>query len=166
MSQQTTYALQSSLSHPARLPGVGRGGKCLNWKFKSFEGLLKTLGHADGMAEAVEVACRDFIDAALASGEPATYLHARAVHQGIVVRELDVASIPTQSAMLFILGAYQQFEGYLYNMVEEYASVSGVAQRARCSSRRSRIESEAHMARALLAARILSPRQECLHTSS
>jgi hypothetical protein len=119
------------LKHKARLPAVGRGDKNLNWRFGSYARLLKTLGHTDGMAESIEVATRDFIAAAIASGDPQGYLLQRAAHHGIVVMELDIPNIPIRAANLYVVGAYQQLEGYLYEMVDEYALVSGTSPRRR-----------------------------------
>ncbi|MFC7537178.1 hypothetical protein ACFQPG_07330 [Sphingomonas sp. GCM10030256] len=83
------------------------------------------------MDEAIEVAVRDFLDAARASRDPTAYLHARAAAQGVSVLELDIASLPTRAATLFLVGAYQQLEGFLYDFAEEVGTVAGSPVRAR-----------------------------------
>ncbi|NII60016.1 hypothetical protein [Sphingomonas aerolata] len=83
------------------------------------------------MDEAIEVAVRDFLYAARSSGNPAAHLHARANVQGITVRELDIGNLPNRSAMLFLIGAYQQFEGFLYDFAEEFGLITGTVVRSR-----------------------------------
>ena len=123
--------LRVGLRPRARLPTVTRGSSSINWRFDSYRTLLDTLGHNDGMDEAIEVAVRDFLDAARTSGNPAAHLHVRASAQGIAVRELDIANVPTRSATLFLVGAYQQLEGFLYDFAEEFGTLVGAPVRSR-----------------------------------
>jgi hypothetical protein len=112
-------ALRSRLAHRDRLPDVPRSGKRMDWRFRAYDELHQRLGHGDGMAEVIEVARRDFVDAATASGDARGYLSARARAQGIVVEELDVANLPARAAVLYIVGAYQQLDGFLKDLVAE-----------------------------------------------
>ncbi|KWV92431.1 hypothetical protein ASS64_14340 [Erythrobacter sp. AP23] len=123
--------LQAGLRHCARLPAVTRGSSSINWRFASYRTLLDTLGHNDGMDEVIEVGVRDFLDAAQASGNPDAYLHARASAQGIAVQELDLANLPNRSAALFLVGAYQQLEGFLYDFADEFGTLVGAPVRTR-----------------------------------
>lgn len=103
----------------------------MEWRFDAYRDLLQRLGHGDGMAEVIEVARRDFVDAAQATKDPRTYLAARARAQGIVVHEIDIANLPTRAAVLFIVGAYQQLEGFLKELVDEVDEVTGRKSRDR-----------------------------------
>ncbi|WP_379548288.1 hypothetical protein ACFCW2_03760 [Qipengyuania sp. DSG2-2] len=111
--------LRGRLKHSDRLPSLPKKGKRLEWRFDAYKDLLQRLGHGDGMAEVIEVARRDFVDLANASGDPRGYLRARAKAQNIVVDELDAANLPTRAAILYIVGAYQQLEGFLKELVDE-----------------------------------------------
>lgn len=91
-------ALRRRLDHRDRLPPVPRKGRQMEWRFDAYRDLLQRLGHGDGMAEVIEVARRDFVDAAGTSGDPRAYLAARAKAQGIVVHEMDIPNLPTRAA--------------------------------------------------------------------
>ncbi|POR52568.1 hypothetical protein [Bosea psychrotolerans] len=115
--------LRSRLSHDDRLPAVPRSGKRMEWRYKAYDDLLQRLGHSDGMAEVIEVARRDFIDGAYASGDPRGYLIERARAQKIVVHELDTEKLPARAAVLYVVGAYQQLDGFLKDLIREIDQV-------------------------------------------
>ncbi|TGX49081.1 hypothetical protein E5A73_19740 [Sphingomonas gei] len=125
--------LRARLAHKDRLPAVVRSSPRMEWRFEAYRQLLQRLGHGDGMAEVMEVANRDFTDAAKASGDPSVYLATRAKAQGIVVYELDMQNLPSRAATLYIVGAYQQLDGFLQDLVAEVDSVCGRQSRGRNS---------------------------------
>ncbi|QND24535.1 hypothetical protein HB774_34685 (plasmid) [Rhizobium leguminosarum bv. viciae] len=127
----TNSDLPSWLSHVSRLPAVIDGVKGLAWRFPSYENMLKTLGHADGMAEVMAIAIKDFIEEASQSGDPEKFLKERVHKYKIYVSEFDTVKIPIRAANLFVAGAYEQFEGYLYDVVEDYEELMGTAVRKR-----------------------------------
>lgn len=123
--------LRGRLKHIDRLPPPPKRGKRLEWRFAAYRDLLHRLGHGDGMAEVIEVARRDFVDQAQASSDPRAYLAVRAKAQKIVVHELDTANLPTRAAILYIVGAYQQLEGFLGELIDEVDETCGRASRGR-----------------------------------
>jgi hypothetical protein len=123
--------LRAGLAHKDRLPAVVRPNPRMEWRFQAYRQLLQRLGHGDGMAEVMEVASRDFFDAAKASGDPSAYLATRAKAQKIVVYELDMHNLPNRAAALYIVGAYQQLDGFLQDLVAEVDGVCGRRSRGR-----------------------------------
>ncbi|WP_202361765.1 hypothetical protein [Mesorhizobium sp. 131-3-5] len=83
------------------------------------------------MAEVIEVACRDFLEAAQASGDLGSYIRTRSAHHKIVAYELDIENLPTRAATLYIVGAYQQLESFLIDLIEESDEVCGRKSRER-----------------------------------
>jgi hypothetical protein len=106
-----------------RLPPLRKKSRDLLWKYSSYAELIKVLGHGDGMAECIEVAVRDFTHAAHASGDPQAFLKSNAQQHGVVEYEFAVDNIPIRAAHLYIVGAYQQLESFLYGFAEETAQV-------------------------------------------
>lgn len=127
----TNSDLPSWLWHASRLPAVKDGVKRLGWRFPSYETMLKTLGHADGMAEVMAIAIEDFIEEATQSGDPVKFLKERVHKFKIYVNEFDTVKIPIRAANLFVAGAYEQFEGYLYDVIEDYEELMGTEVRKR-----------------------------------
>lgn len=123
--------LRKRLDHKDRLAPISRRGRRMDWRFDAYRDLLQRLGHGDGMAEVMEVATRDFLDAARASGDPDSYLTSRAKAQKIVVDELDMVNLPARAATLYIVGAYQQLEGFLKDLVGEVDEICGRTSRSR-----------------------------------
>jgi hypothetical protein len=123
--------LRKRLEHKDRLPAVPRSGKRMEWRYKAYDELLQRLGHGDGMTEVIEVARRDFIDAALATADATNYLVGRARAQKIVVHEFDVANLPARAAILYIVGAYQQLDGFLKDLISEVDEVCNRTSRQR-----------------------------------
>jgi len=101
------------------------------WKFQAYRDLLRELGHGDGMAEVIEVATREFLAAAQRSGNPRDYLIVRSRAQGVVVDELDMDNLPVRAATLYIVGAFQQLEGFLTDLIDESDEVRGRQSRSR-----------------------------------
>lgn len=103
----------------------------MEWRYQAYDDLMKKLGHGDGMAEVIEIARRDFIDSAEASGDPRGFLTDRAKAQKISVYQLDVANLPARAAVLYIVGAHQQFEGFLKEIITEIDQVHDRKSRVR-----------------------------------
>lgn len=118
-------------AHADRLPPVPTTGPKMAWKFQAYRDLLWELGHGDGMAEVIEVATREFLDAARKTGNPRDYLILRSREQGIVVDELDMDSLPARAATLYIVGAFQQLEGFLADLVDQSDEVRDRRSRSR-----------------------------------
>lgn len=122
---------RARVAHQDRLPAIPKAGPRMAWRFQAYRDLLQRLGHGDGMAEVIEVANRDFLDAARASGDPREYLIKRSRAQKIVVDELDMVNLPVRAATLYVVGAFQQLEGFLKELIDETDEVSGRTSRSR-----------------------------------
>lgn len=124
-------ALRESLKHKDRLERMSDKSPRMKWRFRCYRQLLDTLGHGDGMAEVIEVACRDFLEAAQASGDLGSYIKTRSAHHKIVAYELDIENLPARAATLYIVGAYQQLERFLLDLIDESDEVGGRKSRER-----------------------------------
>jgi len=73
----------------------------------------------DGLAAALAIATRQFIDAAIASGDPQSYALDLATAYGVATRFVDFDGLTPHLCQLLIVGTYQQAEAFLDNFRAE-----------------------------------------------
>jgi hypothetical protein len=124
-----------------RLPRTRSPRTDIPFLFDSYRSLAQELGEMDGLAAALAIATRHFIDDAIASGHPQNYALDLAMANSVATRFVDFDGLTPHLCQLLIVGTYQQAEAFLDNFRAE--------QRAMGRTWRPRMDGETRLHHAL-----------------
>lgn len=91
----------------------------MDFKYKCYQDLLLTFGRVDAIVECIELSVKMFIHEMEKHDDFEKFIIKKSKKHGIHVDTVDVEEFKLRASQLHIINVYQQFEGFLHDLLSE-----------------------------------------------
>lgn len=99
----------------------------MSFRLKCVAELTLELGRYDAIVEFTELAVRDFLKCANASGNISSFLRQKSIEHRVSINSVEQSILKTRIANSYIVSVYQYSELFLFKFRDEYRNLYGVS---------------------------------------